>query len=125
MSTRVDALRKTSQKGRKTKQTRGDIAIAPDNPLLTERGVDDEHQNNAMAQGADDANSSLLWRRVKQPSQSMTDGLKMPYSAAPTPTPSGMEGALPSIEGIEVTPDLNIPSEDDEQGGSSGTYPST
>jgi hypothetical protein len=35
-------LKKTSQKGKRTKPTKGDASVTPDNPFVREQGIDKE-----------------------------------------------------------------------------------
>jgi hypothetical protein len=129
MTTCVETLKKTSQKGKKTKPTKGDTSVALDNPLVREQGIEEEHQIDATSQGSEDADSSLSWRQGALLSQAVVKRSETWTRSTPAPIHSGMEGTRPFVKQMTMG---SVPSRDDglltptmTPMGAMGIYPSS
>jgi hypothetical protein len=126
---RAETLKKTSQKGKKTKPVKGDTSVAPDNPLAREQGIDKEHWINAMSQGSEDADSSLSWRQGAPLSQAAVERSETLTRSTPAPIQSGMEGIRPFVEqtmmGSVLSGDNGLSTPTMTPMGAMGIYPSS
>jgi hypothetical protein len=110
MTMHAETLKKTSQKGKKAKPTKGDASVTPDNPLAREQGIDEEHRINAMSQGSEDADLSLSWRQGALLSQAAVERSETSTRSTSAPIHSGMEGIRPFVERTTMG---SVPSGDD------------
>jgi hypothetical protein len=129
MTTHTETLKKTSQKGRKTKPMKGDASVAPDNPIAREQGVDEEHRDDATSQGAEDADSLMSWRQGAPLSQAAVERSETSTRLTSAPIHTGMEGIRPFVDRTMMG---NVPSRDDGLStptltpmGAMGVYPSS
>ena len=106
MTTCLETLRKTSQRGRKTKPMKGDATVTPDNLPVIEQGIEEERQVNATSLGYEDAESLLSWRQGAPLSQAVAERSEMSTRLTTTQFQAGTEGMRPSIK--QTTPDEGL-----------------